>query len=80
MGGFGRCMARLRPSRPGRSHTLLGVRSVAGQVLLLELALVVLLVAVAAFSLVWQGRHAAVQEARSRSNAVAVTFAHSPAS
>ncbi|MGW9133928.1 SpoIIE family protein phosphatase [Streptomyces sp. NPDC055681] len=71
-------MARLRPSHPGRSHTLLGVRSVAGQVLLLELALVVLLVAVAAFSLVWQGRHAAVQEARSRSNAVAVTFAHSP--
>ncbi|MET7857610.1 SpoIIE family protein phosphatase [Streptomyces sp. NPDC005318] len=50
----------------------------AGQVLLLELALVVLLVAAAAVSLVVQGRRAAVQEARSRSYAVASTFAHSP--
>lgn len=57
---------------------MLGVHTVAGQVLLLELALVVLLVAAAAVSLVVQGRRAAVQEARSRSYAVADTFAHSP--
>ncbi|WP_392668234.1 SpoIIE family protein phosphatase [Streptomyces sp. LN785] len=71
-------MARLRPSNPGRSRTLFGVRSVAGQVLLLELALVVLLVVTAVVSLVVQGRRAAVMEARSRSYAVADAFAHSP--
>ncbi|WSY97337.1 SpoIIE family protein phosphatase [Streptomyces sp. NBC_00873] len=57
---------------------MLGVRSVAAEVLLLELALVVLLVAAAAFSLVVQGRRAAVHEAERSSYAVAEAFAHSP--
>ncbi|MEV0495012.1 SpoIIE family protein phosphatase [Streptomyces atratus] len=78
MGGFGGYISRLRRSNPGRSRTLLGVRTVAGEVLLLELALVVLLVAAAAVSLVVQGRRAAIQEAGRGSYAVAVAFAHSP--
>ncbi|MFE7331220.1 SpoIIE family protein phosphatase [Streptomyces sp. NPDC057565] len=57
---------------------MLGVRSVAAEVLLLELALVVLLVAAAALSLVVQGRRAAVHEAQRGSYAVAEAFAHSP--
>ncbi|MEU0371371.1 SpoIIE family protein phosphatase [Streptomyces sp. NPDC006283] len=57
---------------------MLGSRTVAGQVFLLELALVVVLVAAAAASLVLQGRRAAVQEARARSFGIAEAFAHSP--
>ncbi|MFB7222514.1 SpoIIE family protein phosphatase [Streptomyces sp. NPDC056227] len=78
MGGFGAYISRLRRSKPGRSRALFGVRSVAAEVLLLELVLVVLLVAVAAFSLVVQGRRAAVHEAERGSYAVAQAFAHSP--
>ncbi|GAA3477657.1 hypothetical protein GCM10018966_021870 [Streptomyces yanii] len=54
------------------------MRSVAAEVLLLELVLVVLLVAAAALSLVVQGRRAAVHEAERGSYAVAQAFAHSP--
>ena len=78
MGSFGRYMAKLRSSRSGHSHTLLGVRTVAGQVLLLELVLVVLLVAAAVVALVVQARHDAITDARRRTFAVAETFAHSP--
>ncbi|MEW2490132.1 SpoIIE family protein phosphatase [Streptomyces sp. NPDC048411] len=78
MGGFGGYTSRLRRSNTGRSRTLLGVRTVAGEVLLLELVLVVLLVATAAFSLVLQARSAAVHDAERGSYAVAQTFAHSP--
>ncbi|WP_406380705.1 SpoIIE family protein phosphatase [Streptomyces sp. NBC_01618] len=53
-------------------------RSVAGQVFALQVAVVVLLVASAVFALVVQSRHDSNAEARSRTIAVAQTFAHSP--
>ncbi|NWF25527.1 SpoIIE family protein phosphatase [Streptomyces sp. PKU-EA00015] len=86
MGAFGRNAAGIRPSasrssvsRPGRrSRSLFGVHTVAGQVFLLQLAIVVLLVTAAAVSLVLQGRRAGTQDARTRSLSVAEAFAHSP--
>ncbi|MEU0332007.1 SpoIIE family protein phosphatase [Streptomyces sp. NPDC006193] len=53
-------------------------RSVAGQVFLLQVALVVLLVLGAVLALVLQSRRDTSTEARRRSVAVAQTFAHSP--
>lgn len=53
-------------------------RSVAGQVLVLQVALVVLLVAFAVFALVLQSQRDTSAEAKRRSIAVAQTFAHSP--
>jgi serine phosphatase RsbU (regulator of sigma subunit)/PAS domain-containing protein/anti-sigma regulatory factor (Ser/Thr protein kinase) len=53
-------------------------RSVAGQIFLLQVALVVLLVAFAVFALVLQSRRHTNAEAERRSIAVAQTFAHSP--
>ncbi|MFC3574749.1 SpoIIE family protein phosphatase [Streptomyces yaanensis] len=53
-------------------------RSVAGQVLILQVALVVLLVACAVFALVVQSHRDNGAEAKRRSIAVAQTFAHSP--
>ncbi|MEU0004510.1 SpoIIE family protein phosphatase [Streptomyces sp. NPDC006314] len=53
-------------------------RSVAGQVLLLQVALVVLLVICAVIALVLQSERDSSTEARRRSIAVAQTFAHSP--
>ncbi|GGQ91241.1 histidine kinase [Streptomyces aurantiogriseus] len=53
-------------------------RSVAGQIFLLQVALVVLLVAFAVFSLVLQSQRHTNAEAKRRSIAVAQTFAHSP--
>ncbi|MBG0855645.1 SpoIIE family protein phosphatase [Streptomyces spinoverrucosus] len=53
-------------------------RSVAGQVFLLQVALVVLLVACAVVAQVIQSRMAGGEEAKRRSIAVAQTFAHSP--
>ncbi|WP_229870938.1 SpoIIE family protein phosphatase [Streptomyces phaeofaciens] len=53
-------------------------RSVAGQILLLQVALVVLLVAFAVFALVLQSQRHTNAEAKRRSIAVAQTFAHSP--
>jgi serine phosphatase RsbU (regulator of sigma subunit)/PAS domain-containing protein/anti-sigma regulatory factor (Ser/Thr protein kinase) len=53
-------------------------RSVAGQVLLLQVALVVLLVICGVIALVLQSERDTTTEARRRSIAVAETFAHSP--
>ncbi|WTS80506.1 SpoIIE family protein phosphatase [Streptomyces sp. NBC_00104] len=54
------------------------IRSVAGQIFLLQVALVVLLVAFAVFALVLQSQRHTNAEAKRRSIAVAQTFAHSP--
>ncbi|MFF4759514.1 SpoIIE family protein phosphatase [Streptomyces sp. NPDC001292] len=59
-------------------RSALGGRSVAGQVFLLQVAIVVLLVAAAVVALVLQVRHDSDQEARDRSLAVAETFADAP--
>ncbi|MFH8367794.1 SpoIIE family protein phosphatase [Streptomyces sp. NPDC018031] len=61
---------RLRPAR--------GVRSVAGQVFVLQVAVVLLIVLGAVAALVLQSRHDSSREARHRSLAVAATFAESP--
>ncbi|MFC9329236.1 SpoIIE family protein phosphatase [Kitasatospora sp. NPDC057015] len=53
-------------------------RSVAGQVFVLQVVVVVLLVLGAILALVLESRHASDAEARNRSVAVAETFAHSP--
>ncbi|KUJ67143.1 histidine kinase [Streptomyces albus subsp. albus] len=53
-------------------------RSVAAQVFVLQVAVVVLLVAGAVLALLLQSRHDTDAEARKRSVAVAQTFAHSP--
>ncbi|MFI6978626.1 SpoIIE family protein phosphatase [Embleya sp. NPDC050154] len=53
-------------------------RSVAGQVFVLQVAVVFLLVAGAVLALVVQSRHDSDREARNRAVAVAQTFAHSP--
>ncbi|GGS00970.1 histidine kinase [Streptomyces humidus] len=53
-------------------------RSVAGQMFLMQVALVVLLVAFAVFALVLQSQRHTDAEAKRRSIAVAQTFAHSP--
>ncbi|MFJ6483304.1 SpoIIE family protein phosphatase [Streptomyces sp. NPDC091682] len=64
--------------RPQRLSSLLSARSVAGEVFLLQLAVVVLLVAAAVVALVVQGRSAAMMDARNRTLAAAGTFAESP--
>ncbi|MGY0059915.1 SpoIIE family protein phosphatase [Streptomyces sp. LZ34] len=74
-----RSRRRERPAaaerRPG---AWLSTRSVAGQVFLLQLVIVLLLIAAASTALVLQIRHDATNEARHRSLAVAETFAESP--
>ncbi|MFI9600418.1 SpoIIE family protein phosphatase [Streptomyces sp. NPDC052043] len=69
---------RTGPGRPRGLRSALGGRSVAGQVFLLQVAIVVLLVAAAVVALVLQVRHDGDQEARNRSLAVAETFANAP--
>lgn len=64
--------------RDGRRRSVLKMRTVAGQVFLLQVAIVVLLVAAASAALVLQGRTDSEREARNRSVAVAETFANSP--
>ncbi|MFD8980056.1 SpoIIE family protein phosphatase [Streptomyces sp. NPDC059564] len=64
--------------RPQRLSSLLSVRSVAGEVFLLQLAVVVLLVAAAVVTLVVQARSYAMLDARNRTLAAAGTFAESP--
>ncbi|MGW2252432.1 SpoIIE family protein phosphatase [Kitasatospora sp. NPDC001660] len=54
------------------------LRSVAGQVLVLQILVVLLVVVAAGVALVVQSRNDADNQARSRSVAVAQTFAHSP--
>ncbi|MEV8046863.1 SpoIIE family protein phosphatase [Streptomyces griseoluteus] len=61
-------------------HAVVGLspRSVAGQVLLVQVVLVVLLVVCGVIALVLQSEHDSSVEAKRRSIAVAQTFAHSP--
>ncbi|WP_275557716.1 SpoIIE family protein phosphatase [Streptomyces sp. 5-6(2022)] len=61
-----------------RFRSWLNVRSVAGQVFILQLVIVLLLGAAATVALVLQVRHDATDEARGRSVAVAESFANSP--
>ncbi len=67
-----------RVRRPQRLSSLLSVRSVAGEVFLLQLAVVMLLVAAAVGALVVQARSSAMMDARHRTLAAAGTFAESP--
>ncbi|MFD5553585.1 SpoIIE family protein phosphatase [Streptomyces sp. NPDC127068] len=65
-------------ARSGRPRLVPSMRTVAGQVFLVQLAIVALLVATAVVALVFQTRGDAQQEAENRSIAVAQTFASSP--
>ncbi|MET8680910.1 SpoIIE family protein phosphatase [Streptomyces sp. NPDC004647] len=67
-----------QPSRGRRLGSVLNVRTVAGQVFVLQVAVVVLLVVAAVVALVLQSQHDSGLEARNRSVAVAESFAHSP--
>ncbi|MER6308940.1 SpoIIE family protein phosphatase [Streptomyces sp. NPDC001657] len=64
--------------RYGRPRSVLRMRTVAGQVFLLQVAIVVLLVAAAMAALVLQSRTDSEREASNRSVAVARTFASAP--
>ncbi|MFD3655547.1 SpoIIE family protein phosphatase [Streptomyces sp. NPDC058620] len=64
--------------RYGRPRSVRRMRTVAGQVFLLQVAIVVLLVAAAVAALVLQSRTDSETEARNRSVAVAETFANAP--
>ncbi|MFE0379615.1 histidine kinase, partial [Streptomyces inhibens] len=64
--------------RYGRPRSVLRMRTVAGQVFLLQVAIVVLLVAAAMAALVLQSRADGDREALHRSVAVAESFANSP--
>ncbi|WP_055555620.1 SpoIIE family protein phosphatase/ATP-binding protein [Streptomyces sp. NBRC 110028] len=59
-------------------RSLLGVRSIAGQVFAVQAVVVVLLIAAATLALVLQARNDSEQEAVNRSTAVAQAFAGSP--
>ncbi|MFI0776834.1 SpoIIE family protein phosphatase [Streptomyces sp. NPDC021212] len=59
-------------------RSLLGVRSIAGQVFAVQAIVVVMLIAVATLALVLQARNDSEQEAINRSTAVAQAFAGSP--
>ncbi|MFG3305385.1 SpoIIE family protein phosphatase [Streptomyces wuyuanensis] len=61
-----------------RLRSLLSVRSLAGQVFLLQLGVVVLVVAAALVALVVQARRDSMQDARHRTLTAAQTFANSP--
>lgn len=73
-----------QPGRPRqaegawRSGSLLSVHSLAGQVFLLQLAVVMLLVAAALVALVVQAQRDVMADARHRTLSVAQTFANSP--
>ncbi len=64
--------------RYGRPRSVLRMRTVAGQVFLLQVAIVVLLVATAITALVLQSQADSEREALNRSVSVAETFANSP--
>ncbi|MEU6478685.1 SpoIIE family protein phosphatase [Streptomyces sp. NPDC047017] len=70
--------SRASGGRAGRLRSTLGARSVAGQVFVLQVVIVLLLVVGAVVALVLQVRHDSTQEARNRSLAVAQTFADAP--
>ncbi|MEV0174599.1 SpoIIE family protein phosphatase [Streptomyces sp. NPDC050803] len=61
-----------------RRHAALSGRSVAGQVFVLQVVIVLLLVVAAVVALVLQGRYDSTKEARNRSVAVAQSFANAP--
>ncbi|WP_437066626.1 SpoIIE family protein phosphatase [Streptomyces sp. enrichment culture] len=69
---------RSRPGRPGGLRAVLGGRSLAGQVFVFQVVIVLLLVVAAVAALVLQGRLDTTTEARNRSLAVAETFANAP--
>ncbi|NSC25266.1 SpoIIE family protein phosphatase [Streptomyces albus subsp. chlorinus] len=69
---------RHRRSGAGRRRSPLALRSVAGQMFVLQLAIVLLLVVAAAVVLAWQAREADVRSARERSLACAATLAVTP--
>ncbi|MFF0078611.1 SpoIIE family protein phosphatase [Streptomyces canus] len=64
--------------RPGALRAAVGGRSVAGQVFVLQVVIVLLLVVAAVVALVLQVRHDSTVEARNRSVAVAEAFANAP--
>ncbi|UGY91268.1 SpoIIE family protein phosphatase/ATP-binding protein [Streptomyces gobiensis] len=68
--------SRRSPRRGARS--LLGVRSVAGQVLFLQIVVAVLLIAAAVAALALQARYDSEQDAQNRSLAAAESFADAP--
>ncbi|MBC9729341.1 SpoIIE family protein phosphatase/ATP-binding protein [Streptomyces sp. TRM68367] len=74
--GRGACLSRWHPAAGLRS--VFGGRSVAGQVFVLHVVMVLLLVVAAVVALVLQARHDTTKEARNRSLAVAETFANAP--
>ncbi|WP_307129841.1 SpoIIE family protein phosphatase [Streptomyces aurantiacus] len=74
---WARSTSRRDALRARRRHAL-GGRTVAGQVFVLQVAIVLLLVAVAVVALVLQVRHDSTEEARNRSLAVAEAFANAP--
>lgn len=59
-------------------RSLLGVRTVAGQVLLLQIVVAVLLITAAVIGLAFQARYDSEQDAQHRSLAAAESFAHAP--
>ncbi|WP_338482916.1 SpoIIE family protein phosphatase [Streptomyces sp. SCSIO 75703] len=67
-----------RPGRAAALRRVLGRRSVAGQVFVLNIAIVLLLVVAAAVSLLLQVRRDSTADARNRSLAVASSLANSP--
>lgn len=70
-----------RPGPPDEDHglrPLLGARSVAGQVLLLQVLVAVLLISAAVVAVTFQTRRDSEQEAKSRSLAAAESFADAP--
>jgi serine phosphatase RsbU (regulator of sigma subunit)/PAS domain-containing protein/anti-sigma regulatory factor (Ser/Thr protein kinase) len=76
-------MSQFRPRvlwfrRDGSSRFGAGAPSLAGQVFILQLLVVVVLIAIGTAALVLQGRYDSEREARSRSLAAAETFAQAP--
>ncbi len=78
IGFFGRSKLSPPVRSRGRLRSLLGVRSIAGQVFAVQAIVVVMLIAVATLALVLQARNDSEQEAINRSTAVAQAFAGSP--
>ncbi|GAA2290835.1 SpoIIE family protein phosphatase/ATP-binding protein [Streptomyces violaceusniger] len=76
-GGPGAPNGRGNGQRP-RWHPGRGVRTVAGQVFVLQVGVVLLLVVAAVVALVLQSRYDSEREARNRSMAVAESFANAP--
>ncbi|MFF7416477.1 SpoIIE family protein phosphatase [Streptomyces smyrnaeus] len=67
-----------RPARERRPHSLLSLRTAAGQVFVLQLVLVAVLAVAAVTALLLQAQGASLQEARDRSLVGAQTFARAP--